>query len=174
MSIKQAIEERKARAKSLGIVDAVFKLYREHFRFLKDQFDYERDSLPTSLTKVSSAGGSSGGPQMVTLTINDIMNSFDWNERDRYVPGGDNKFGTLDFRRGNEVLLQLKCTGDYKEYIGIEWSVYDVGAFLEGPWVEEINKLWRQVSNIQAKKAAEARKTRENDELQDLKKKFGL
>jgi hypothetical protein len=170
--IKEAIEERKKRARSVGIVDNVFKLYRQHLRDLRE--DYDLHSMPKSVTNISYTPSKFMSPETVAVTRDEVVYTFSWGEHDSIAPGSHDKYGTLDLAKDGTLLLQLQCHGEYHDYTGVEWKVYDIGAFLEGPWVEDINKFYRQASSLQGQRMAEAHKNNKRDETEDIKKKFGL
>ena len=54
------------------------------------------------------------------------------------------------------------------------WSTGDVSAFIEGPWLDELNSIYREVSVAQTERASGKQKADEREKIEKLKKDFGI
>jgi hypothetical protein len=168
--IMAAVEERKKRARELGIADNVFKLYQDHLRNLGEKFAQEPEFLPASVTKYSTTTDN-----RVEFNLGEDRFTFSFERRFNFAPDSDDySFGTLRLQSGERLLLELECLGEYKEYLGTVWKVRDITAFIEGPWVAEINHLAQQVFSLAEQRSAEYKRSLAQLKVEELKAKFGL
>jgi len=58
--------------------------------------------------------------------------------------------------------------------MGRVWKPYSVEAFIEGPWVSELKSFAEQVEDLNQKRNAKFTDKRKQEDLNDLRKKFGL
>jgi hypothetical protein len=117
-------------------------LYREHLRYLKDGSERE-GRIPKSV-KVSKRSR----PEGVDIVIEDKSYALSFSQRPTYAPDNHDLYGNLELKQDEALLLQLKCLGVDERYGGTKWSVIDIGAFLEGPCVDEINRFAHQVFSL--------------------------
>jgi hypothetical protein len=82
--------------------------------------------------------------------------------------------GHLEIKSEGSQLLEIYCVAEDDRYMGTTWSVSDVTAFIEGVWVEEINRFAQQVFSLAGQKSARSREDSKQRELEKLKNRFGL
>jgi hypothetical protein len=100
---------------------------------------------------------------------------FVFRERPGIDPGGDDwTTGTIEVRQNGGLLFELYCTSEVKEYMGRVWKPYRVEAFIEGPWVHEPKSFAAQVEDLNKIRSMKSANERKQQELNHLKKKFGL
>jgi hypothetical protein len=174
--IREAVEQRKRRARELGIVDQVFRLYQEHLKYLRSDFGHDLNCMPKSVTSVSrcSRNGGSGSTEVVDISFGNETYSFSFSERLTPVPGEYWSTGSIEVKKDGVLLLEVQCMQNDDRYLGFTWEVSDVGAFIEGPWVADISRFAQQVFGRKSQQLADWNRGRKNTELEELKKKFGL
>lgn len=174
-SIKAAVEERKQRARSLGIVDTIFKLFIGLVQFLGRNPDRDVALLPEGTTATRTKSGP-GSLETITVNAPGQVYTFSWEEEPPiYVPG--KQYASLRLSVGKQPVLEISC--ERKEWaLGWgDWEISkyaDVRAFREGSWVEGISRFASQVDSIDARRKAEAARQATLRETEDLKKRFGL
>lgn len=175
--IRVEVEKRKQRARDLKIIDNVFKLYREHLRYLKEDFNHERNCMPKSVIKVVVSSSRSRGDvvEQREIFLDDKAYSFGFRESRSIMPDGEEwRSARLEVRSAERSLLEIYCIAEEDEYMGTTWKVSDVTAFIEGPWVDEVNGFAQQVFSLAGQRSAKRQGENKQRELDDLKKKFGL
>lgn len=144
--IREAVEQRKQRARDIGIVDQVFRLYQEHLRYEKSK----------------------------EICVNGRLYSVSFSEQMTSVPGEYWSTGSLSVKSDGALLLEIKCMEEDDKYMGFVWKAFDVGAFLEGPWVDDISQFAVQVFQRKEQDTAKHEGERRKRETEELKIKFGL
>jgi hypothetical protein len=175
--MRAEIEKRKQRARDLKIVDNVFKLYQEHLRHLNSDFDHDKNSMPSSVTRVVASSRRSRGDSVkkTEIVLAEKTYTFSFTESSMVMP--DNEVwtsGQLAIESEGMQMLELRCSAEDERYVGRTWHVSDVTAFIEGAWVEEINRFAQQVFSLAGQRAAKFEDERKRKELEELKRKFGL
>ena len=175
--IRAEIEIRKQRAKDLGLPQAVFRLYEDHLKYLRDNFDHGKSGIPDSLTKVvrikTNNHDWSEKSDSVELFFGEKCIIFVFKEHtstftDYYTYGN-----LLIIVEGQEV-FDLACHCRFVEEVGNEWSPGDVKGFIEGPWVADVQKFAEQVCSMAERRKGVVEQERKRQELERAKKKFGL
>jgi hypothetical protein len=172
--IRAAIEERKQKARDLGVVDNVFKLYIDELSEFPATLATHPDWLPqyvtsflkhkkTWTTAEPSSVGFSIGQDKYVITFDETKSG----------PRATFENGILQLKGGETTLLQLACEGRVGEY-STNWSVKDIDGFIDGPWVDVINNLAREVFTLSATRRTRWKESQEQKELEKLKNSFGL
>ncbi len=180
--IRAEVERRKRRAKEVGIVDIVFRLFEERLRDLKAKVDYREHHLPDSVKNVIVATRQGKYvPYSIEVVIDERPFKFVFVE---FPPVGEDEDGQtikskLRLRSGRELLLELECSRTTPifgtEYIfGRDLRVDQVLAFVEGTWVQEIKDFAHHVFDAEDQHKAKLRQEQRQRELEDMKKRFGL
>ena len=175
--IRAEVERRKQRARDLKIVDNVFKLYREHLCYLKADFNHDQNCMPKSVSKVvvSSSRNRWDAVEQREIFLGDKAYSFGFRESSNVMPDNEVwRSARLEVRTAERSVLELYCVAEDDRYMGTTWRVSEVTAFIEGPWVEEVNRFAQQVFSLAGQRSAKCQGESKHRELEDLKKKFGL
>ncbi len=165
------VEQRKERARKLGIGDTVIPLYYNHLKFYPA---WTKNSPKWISPTVSEAVDL--GDHKVRLKINGRSYTFSYSERS--VPGYDETFtmGTLQITLEDQKVFECDVHVDYEDELETKRTPGDIKAFIEGQWIEELKNLLTFVLKHEAEQSRLSEKERrENPEkLMDLKKRFGL
>lgn len=179
--IRAEVERRKRRAHELGVVKSVFRLFHERLGDLTPNTDYREYQLPDSVRNVVVTVLEQTG-KSVEIVFEERSYKFSssitaW--PDMTFEGGETIRSQLCLRSGVDLLLELGCsrtTATFgREYIyGKDLRVVEVLAFVEGPWVEEINNFASEVFSAVDQQEARMRGEQKQREVQEMKKRFGL
>jgi hypothetical protein len=177
-TIKAAVEERKLRARTLGLVDTLFRLYWKELHYLGSNADYDTARLPNGAT-AQRFGSPRSSSERVTVYTPDDTFDFVWSVHPDYLPEDDGtRFADLKLHIGGETVLQISCVHTPHKYTDYnDWEVSrhsDVEAFREGPWVQAFVRLAAQINSKAGQIRTEGAKDDKQRELEDLKKKFGI
>jgi hypothetical protein len=181
MEIRAEVEKRKRKAWETGIVTNVFRLFHERLGDFTPNADYREYQLPGPVRNVvvtmSGRAGKSVEIFFEERSYKFISEITAW--PDPTSEGGETIRSKLRLRSEKRLLLELECSRTTpifgKEYIyGRDLRVDEVLAFVEGPWVQEINDFAGEVFCAEDKQKAETREEQKHRELQELKKRFGL
>jgi hypothetical protein len=179
--IRAEVERRKRRAHEVGVVKSVFRLFHERLGDLTPNTDYREYQLPDSVRNVVVTVLEQTG-KSVEIFFEERSYKFSssitaW--PDLTFEGGETIRSILRLRSGRKLLLELECSRTTpifgREYIyGREPKVDEVLAFVEGPWVKEINIFASEVFSAVDQQEARMREGQKQRELQEMKKRFGL
>jgi hypothetical protein len=78
----------------------------------------------------------------------------------------------VEFDGRRVVTIDLKGHDDSDA--GRFWEPADVSAFLEGPWIVELNTVYAEIAALQEKRNAQQQEESKKKNLHDLKNNFGL
>jgi hypothetical protein len=179
--IRAEVEKRKRGAWETGVVINVFRLFHERLGDFTPNTDYREYRLPDSVRNVVVTVLGQAG-KSVEIFFEERSYKFSssitaW--PDLTLEGGEKITSKLRLRSDRKLLLELECSRTTpifgREYIcGRELRVDEVLAFVEGPWVQEINDFAGQVFNAEDQQKAKMREEQEQRQLQETKKRFGL
>ena len=179
--IRAEVERRKRRAHEVGVVKSVFRLFHERLGDFTPNTDYREYQLPDSVRNVVVTVSEQTG-KSVEIFFEERSYKFSssitaW--PDLTFEGGETIRSILRLRSDRKLLLELECSRTTpifgREYIyGRELRVDEVLAFVEGPWVQEINDFAGQVFNAEDLQKTKMREEQKQRELQEMKKRFGL
>ena len=179
--IREEVDRRKRRAHEVGIVKSVFRLFHERLANFTPNTDYREYQLPDSVRNVAvTMSGKTG--KSVEIFFEELSYKFisevtAW--PDPTSEGGETIRSKLRLRGDGKLLLELECSRTTpifgREYIyGRDLRVDEVLAFVEGPWVQEINDFAGKVFYAEDMQTAKMREEQKQRELQEMKKRFGL
>jgi hypothetical protein len=171
--IRSAVEERKQRAKELGIVATVFELFDKSLR----HFSSSPDSpyLPAGAKVVRTE--KSKDLETLTLHWEDKQFTFLWFSRPSECFNDGRWVGILSLNVAGEKVLEFYCVCIPDEDGIAVWKVpnsSDVDAFIEGSWVEEITRFASAVKKIEEQLFAKYREEDKAKELDERKKRFRI
>ncbi len=70
--------------------------------------------------------------------------------------------------------MTIDCGCDRDEYSGRTWYTGDVSAFIEGPWISELNSVFADVTHLHEAQDKQNREQSKKEEMEKLKRNFGL
>jgi hypothetical protein len=179
--IRAEVERRKRRAHEVGIVKSVFRLFHERVGDFTPNTDYREYQLPDSVRNVvvtmSGKTGKSVEIFFEERSYKFISEITAW--PDPTSEGGETIRSKLRLRGDGKLLLELECSRTTpifgREYIyGRDLRVDEVSAFVEGPWMQEINDFAGKIFAAEDMQEAKMREEQKQRELQEMKKRFGL
>jgi hypothetical protein len=179
--IRAEVEKRKRRAWETGIVINVLRLFHERLGDFTPNTDYREYQLPESVRNVVVTALEQAG-KSVEIFFEERSYKFSssisvW--PDLTFEGGETIRSQICLRSGADLLLELECSRTTpifgREYIyGRDLKVDEVLAFVEGPWVQEINDFSGKVFYAEDMQKAKMREEQKQRELQEMKNRFGL
>lgn len=175
--IRAEVEGRKQRAKDLRLDQIVFRLWNDYLRSLDEDFDHEQNCMPQSLTKVLRTEQTENWRSWKTieLFLPNTSITLTFEEYNTPMPDGDIwTSGHILVNYGAKTVFDLRCTCSDDIYIGREWDLSEVEGFIEGPWVEELTRFAQQVFSLHGQMKSRLKEERKEDQLQQLKSKFGI
>lgn len=169
------VERRKKRAEELRINETVWTLYKDHLKSYPrwktkhPEYIHPRVSDPIALPN-----------EGVQVMVRGMKCSFSYSEGPGFmhIPGEDNKVCTLRLSVNEQLVLEFATSGRRPDRMDSEWeyTMLEIDAFVEGPWVEELQRLLPGVKGHEGAAAKEEGKRRREDPntLEELKRKFGI
>ncbi|HXN14266.1 MAG TPA: hypothetical protein VN865_14230 [Candidatus Acidoferrales bacterium] len=182
-AIYAEIERRKQRAKELGVPQLVWGFF-ETVKYLpswaSDDRPNDKKFVPPFVTEIKALP--EGG---LAFSYEGVGYSLAWSEKsndsyDSYRSRMASYNGRLALNVAEDRVFELTLFGTQDqssdEYVPMEWTIRNVEAFVEGPWVERITELAVRITQHRREvHEADARKRREDPaKLKDLKDRFGI
>jgi hypothetical protein len=100
---------------------------------------------------------------------------FLFRERNTTLPDGDiSTSGEIQIKIDGKTVFELDCRCNEERYIGNVWKPGEIEGFIEGPWVNDVKQFAHQVSSLYGQQKDSWDKKRKEEELQNLKDKFGI
>ncbi len=175
--IREEVEKRKQRARQSGIINSAFTLYRNNLPHY-DAWATNCPNLIHPMVKVinkTRTRNRDETAERIEATVRGNNYVFTFRERTMVMPDGEAwHHGYLDVDFQGQRVMTIDCDCKEEEYIGSTWSTGDVSAFVEGPWVEEINKIFDEIRHLHDEHSKRAQEQAKKEELEKLKKNFGL
>ena len=175
--IVEEVKRRKQRAWQSGVVKGAFDLYRENLRF----YDAWTTNCPhlihpqIRVTNKTKTTGTRESSERTEATILGRAYVFVFQESTMCMEDGEIlTSGHLDVECAGQLVMRIDCRCDDDRYAGRLWSPMDVSAFLEGPWVADITAVSAEIKYSQEQRNEQARRNSKQEELDNLKKNFGL
>ncbi len=175
--ILEEVERRKRRARESGIINSAFSLFRNDLL----HYDAWIRNCPELVH-----------PEIRVNDKNRTVTRGDWSERveatirgNRYVftfreittsmPDGEPfTYGQLHVDFQGRKVMAIDCTCEQGESVARMWTPGDVSAFIEGPWVDEVNFVFADVTRLHEERKRRSHEEARKQELTNLKKNFGL
>lgn len=172
--IYRQVQSRIRRAEELRIRETLWPLYQESFRsyptWLKNcpEYIYPGITDPIEVAR-----------DQVQLTINGKRYLFDYKERNSLLPDDyDTVIGTLALSVSDQLVFKFDIFITLPEewYDTRKHSFSQIDAFVEGPWITELEELFPKIKAHQQKTMEMRRKQEREDpkKLEDLRRRFGL
>jgi hypothetical protein len=141
----EEVKKRKQRAWQSGVVTSAFKLYRDNLPY----YDAWATNCPHVLhpqirvtNKTRTRGGSESSERIDAIILGNSY-VFTFRESTTYLPDGESfTNGHLDVDFQGQRVMTIDCGCEVDRYTGREWSARDVSAFIEGPWITELNSVF--------------------------------
>jgi hypothetical protein len=182
-AIYAEIERRKQRAKELGVPQLVWGFF-ETIRYLpsyaRDEPPGDKKFVPPFVTEIKKLA--EGG---LAFSCEGVAYSLAWSGKGSDSYGGyrsriSSYNGRLALNVAEDRVFELTLLGTQDEssdeYVPMEWSIGNVEAFVEGPWIERVTELTVRIAQHRREvHEADAKKRREDPaKLKDLKDRFGI
>jgi len=189
MRVRNEVAKRIRRAHETGVVKCAFRLFRDWLSKLNPKTDYRYFRLPDSVLNVVVSHPRIG-PRSFEVFRNEGSYTFEFIEappqRD-LVDGGDGPIfvngqifnSKLGVKMHGELLLELLCIrteaiNNGWDYIETPFQHREVSAFIEGPWVNQICDLAEKAFGADDKRQLELREQNKQQQLSNLKNRFGI
>ena len=175
--IRAEVARRKQRATDLGIAKSAWELNHDLPRYSAWAVNCPEIVHPNIkvLGVAETAGEWGERGKRVEAKIRENVYAFTFRERDIESFGGEPcKSGNLDVEIQGHRVMTVDCHYSYDQYAGETWTPGDVSAFLEGPWVFELNSVYSEVSEMHRALAVRNRDAARQEELRRLKRDFGI
>ena len=173
----EEVKRRKQRAWQSGAIKSAFDLYREHLPY----YDAWATNCPhmihpqISVANKTKTTGSRESSERIEATILGKPYVFEFYESTMYMEDGESlTSGHLDVEFNGEIVMRIDCTHRDERYAGTSWEPMDVSLFLEGPWVADITSVSADIKYSQEQRNEQHRRESKEQELDNLKKNFGL
>jgi hypothetical protein len=170
------VEKRKERAQQSGAITSAFNLYHYELR----HYDVWAKNCPHLLhpeikvTQKLQARGPSASDELIDATIGGNEYFFKFRERSTYLSDGElgelAVHGYLDVDFQGQRVMTIDCGTDGDGH----WYTGDVSAFIEGPWIDELNSVFADVRHLHEEDNKRLQEQRKKEETEKLKKNFGL
>jgi hypothetical protein len=171
--ILEEVKKRKERARQTGAITSAFNLYRDELR----HYDAWAKNCPHLLhpeievTQKLQASGPSASDELIDATIRGNDYFFKFRERSTYLPDHElYVHGYLDVDFQGQRVMTIDCGTDDDGH----WYTGDVSAFIEGPWIDELNAVFADVRRLHQEDNKLLQEQRRKEEIEKLKKNFGL
>lgn len=171
------VERRKERARQSGVITSAFHLFRNDLRhyeaWVRNCPELVHPEIRINDKNRTVVRGD--WSERIEVTIRGNRYVFTFLEITTSMPDGEPfTYGrlTVDFQ-GHKVMA-IDCTCEEDEPDAKTWTPGDVSAFIEGIWVEELNFIFADVTQLHHERNRRAQEEARKQELTDLKKNFGL
>jgi hypothetical protein len=174
--ILEEVKRRKQRAWQSGVVKGAFDLYRENLRYYDaGPANYPRQIHPQiSVTNKTKTTENRESSERIEATIRGNAYVFVFHESTMYMEDGVITSGHLNVEYQGQLVMRIDCRCEDDRYAGPSWSPMDVSVFLEGPWVADITTVSADIKYSQEQRNEQYRRESKQQELDNLKKNFGL
>ncbi|MFZ3329456.1 MAG: hypothetical protein WA197_02395 [Candidatus Acidiferrales bacterium] len=174
--VVEEVKRRKQRAWQSGVVKGAFDLYRENLRY----YDAGTTNYPCqihpqiSVTNKTKTTENRESSERIEATILGNVYVFTFRKRSTPMDDGVITSGYLDVEYQGQRVMRIDCRCEDDRYAGPSWSPMDVSVFLEGPWVADITSVSADIKYSQEQRNEQARRESKQQELDNLKRNFGL
>jgi hypothetical protein len=175
-SIRAEVNRRKQRARESGIITSVWKL-NEDLRY----YDAWAVNCPdlvhpaVNVTSKTEKVDHDDSVERIEVKIRGKSYAFVFREHSTVMDDGEYlKWGHLDVEYESNRVITVDCAYQDDRYAAGTWTTGDVSAFIEGPWVQELNSVCADVSKLHEEFNRVQKERGDLEELEKLKKNFGL
>ncbi len=174
--LRGEVSRRKQRAREVGIITSAWELnhdLRFYHAWAVNCPEYVHPAI--RVTAQTETADSNGRAKRIEATIQGNAYSFVFREREDTMDDGERyRRGHLDVEFQGHRVMTVDCDYEDNQYAGGIWHTRDVSAFIEGPWVPELNSIFAEVSKVRAEQKRVRQEAAKKEELRKLKKDFGL
>jgi hypothetical protein len=176
-AIHREVERRKKRVETLLLRENVWTLFDKHIKSYPGWREHIPDNIYPRITDPIQMG-----PNLVQVTLGNEKWLFSYSERSSPAPSLDDEIdvvGTLVLSVDDKLVFEFEIliTTHLDQYDSSQsYHFWDTKAFIEGPWIVEVDQLLSATEQHEAA-AAEARKKQRREDpkaLDELKKRFGI
>jgi len=171
------VNRRKERARQSGVIRSAFALYDENLPYY-DAWIKNCPDLVHPAIKVEASteeGGREDRTKRIEAVIRGNRYTFTFHQTTTFMPDGEEYTGGfLDVDFQGARVLTIDCNCDDDRYAGRTWSANDVSAFIEGPWVTELNEVFAEITYLHDTRNRLAQENSRRAHLEKLKRNFGL
>lgn len=175
--ILEEVERRKERARRCGVITSAFNLFRNDLRHYESWVKNCPDLVhPEIRIKDKSRTVTRGDwAERIEATIRGNRYVFTFREVTTSMPDGEPfTYGRLNLDFQGQKVMAIDCTCEEDESEARTWTPGDVSAFIEGLWVDELNFVFADVTQLHQERNRRVQEEARKQELTDLKKNFGL
>jgi hypothetical protein len=174
--IRAEVNRRKQRAREVGIITSTWELNHDlpfYDAWAVNCPQYVHPAI--RVTAKTETRNSNERVKRIEATIRGMGYAFVFREREYTMPDGElYKSGYLDVEFQGHRVMTVDCDCEDNEYAGEIWHPGDVSAFIEGPWVPELNSIFADVAKVREEQNRMRQEAAKKEELKKLKKDFGL
>lgn len=171
--IRREVSKRQARAKELGICEAVLTLHRDHlgaFTTWITKFPHYVHPCVSEAVQINR--------ETIGATINDQRYVFRYAEHSFFAGDGDATMGKMTVTQGEKTILEFSVHihAPDNEWGETKYQPGEITAFVEDKWVNELKTLPALLKAHRDEQARIEKKKKDEDpeKLEDLKKRFGI
>lgn len=171
------VTRRKERARQSGVVASAFALYDKNLPY----YDAWAKNCPElvhpsiKVTNKTEEGSRNESTKRIEALIQGNSYVFTFRQTTTFMPDGEEfTRGYLDVDFQGQRVMTIDCSCQDDRYAGRIWSTKDVSGFIEGPWVAELNAVFAEVSRLGEARNELAQEQAKKEELEKLKRNFGL
>jgi hypothetical protein len=174
--ILSEVSRLKERARQSGIITSVFQLVRENLPYYDAWLKNCPEVVHPQIRVTNQAETRDGdkSTERIDAVIRGDTYSFVFTERTYVGEFEPHTTGQLEVYFQGQRVITIECSCEIEEYVGSVWSPQDVSAFIDGPWVAELNSVFAEITRLRGQQRARAEEASKKQTLQDLKKNFGL
>jgi hypothetical protein len=174
--IFEEVKRRKQRAWQSGAIKSAFDLYRERLPYYDAWSANCAHRMHSQIVVTNKTQTKDGDEsiQRIEATIRGNLYVFAFHESSMCMDDGMIITGYLDVEYQGQRVMRIDCRCEDDRYAGRSWIPTDVSAFIEGPWIAELNSVFAEITRSIKKQNERAKKQSKQQELDNLKKNFGL
>jgi hypothetical protein len=174
--ILEEVKTRKQRAWQSGVVRGVFDLYRDHLPYYDAGITNSPHLMHSQIVVTNKTQTKDGDEsiQRIEAMIRGNPYVFTFHESSMCMDDGVIITGYLDVEYQGQRVMRIDCRCEDDRYADRSWSPVDVSAFIEGPWIPELNSVLAEITRSIKNQNERAKKQSKHQELDTLKKNFGL
>jgi len=171
------VKQRKEHARESGVITSAFNLYHRNLPY----YDAWGTNCPhllhpaVKVTNKTRTNSRTEALERIEATIRGNSYAFTFRECTTFMPDGEPyTYGYLDVDFEGQRVMTIDCRCEDDKYAGRTWSPGDVSAFIDGPWVDELNLISTDVAHLHEEDSKRRQERANKAELERLKRNFGL
>lgn len=174
--IRAEVTRRKERARQSGVITSAFALYDDNLPY----YDAWPKNCPElvhpsiKVTNKTEKGSRNESSRRIEALIQGNSYVFTFRQTTTFMEDEEYTRGYLDVDFQGQRVMTIDCHCEDNRYAGRIWSARDVSAFIEGPWIAELNAVFAEVTCLHGSRNRLAQERSKKAEIENLKKNFGL